>query len=232
MIIHNTIQRTIMKFKLTILMLLLYISATQAQVLYVDPITSGAIFAHSSAIDGQLNRSNNNLTLIQRGQLAVTGQLVIVNDLQARIYKGLSEVAGVIHSLTTIKEIADIGIDIVGDIEKSIVIAKSNPVLLLFAEQSARDFKSRATNLAIEVSTFVLKGGRDNLMDSGERSKMLNHIADELRILRGLAYGMHRAMYWAKMQGIFRSLNPWGEWVNMDVQIAKDVVRDAKYLKP
>lgn len=203
----------------------------QAQTLYVDPVTSGAIYAHSSAIDGQLNRTNDNLTLIQRGQLAVTGQLVIVNDLQDRIYRGLTEISGVIHSLTSIKEIADIGIDIVRDVNQAVVIAQSNPVLLLFAEEGAREFKVRATALALEVSTFALQGGAKNLMDSGERAKLLNHIASELRILRGVAYGMHRAMYWAKVQGIWRALNPWQGWVSMDNQIATEVIREAKYLK-
>lgn len=101
----------------------------------------------------------------------------------------------------------------------------------MFAEEGAREFKTRATSLALEVSSFVLKSGAANLMDSGERAKLLNHIASELRILRGVAYGMHRAMYWVKMQGIWKSLNPWGNWVSMDVQIANDVIRQAKYLK-
>jgi hypothetical protein len=202
-----------------------------SQTLYVDPVTSGAMYSSSSVINSQLNQTNNNLTMIQRGQLAVTGQLVIVNDLQDRIYRGLSEVAGVIHSLTTIKEIADIGIDIINDVQQTVSIARSNPLLLLFAEEGAREFKTRATSLALEVSSFVLKSGAANLMDSGERAKLLNHIASELRILRGIAYGMHRAMYWAKMQGIWRALNPWSNWINMDVQIAHDVIREARYLK-
>lgn len=201
-----------------------------SQTLYIDPITSGAMYTHSSTIDGQLNRTNNNLTLIQRGQMAVSGQLVIVNDLQNRIYRGLSEVSAVLHNLSTIKEIADIGIDIVGDVQQTVNIARANPALLLFAEEGAREFKLRATNLALEVSSFALRGGAGNLMDSGERSKLINHIASELRILRGVAYGMHRAMYWAKMQGIWRALNPWQDWINMDVQIANDVIREAKYL--
>ena len=201
------------------------------QTLYVDPVTSAAIYTHSATIDGQLNRTNNNLTLIQRGQLAVTGQLVIVNDLQDRIYRGLSEVSGILHSLTTVKEITDIGIDIINDVGQAARIARSNPVLLLFAEEGAREFKFRATNLALEVGSFALRGGATNLMDAGERAKLLNHIASELRILRGVAYGMHRTMYWAKMKGICKSLNPWQEWVNMDVQIASDVIRQAKYLK-
>ena len=50
------------------------------------------------------------------------------------------------------------------------------------------------------MSAFVLKGGTNNLMDSGERGKLLNHIAEQMRILRGIAYGMDRAMYWAKDQ--------------------------------
>lgn len=202
-----------------------------SQTLYVDPVTSGALYAHSAAIDGQLNRTNNNLTLIQQGQLAVSGQLVIVNDLQDRIYRGLSEVSAILHNLTAIKEIADIGVDIVNDVQQTVVIARSNPVLLLFAEEGAREFKVRATSLALEVSSFALRGGASNLMDSGERSKLINHIAAELRVLRGVAYGMHRAMYWAKMQGIWRALNPWDSWINMDVQIANDVIREAKYLK-
>ncbi|MGY3055522.1 hypothetical protein ACVWYG_003743 [Pedobacter sp. UYEF25] len=201
------------------------------QVLYVDPVTSGAMIAHASIINGQMNRTNDNLTLIQRGQLAVTGQLLIVNDMQDRIYRGLSEVSTIVNNLTSVKEIADIGIDIVGDVEKTVLLAKENPALLIFAEQGAREFKVRATSLAIEVQSFVLKGGKDNLMDAGERSKLINHISSQMRILRGTAYGMHRAMYWARMRGIFAALNPWSEWQNMDVKIANDVITKAKYLK-
>lgn len=213
------------------MMLFLWFSSAYSQTLYVDPVTSAAMYSSSSTLDGQLNRTNNNLSLIQRGQLAVTGQLVIVNDLQDRIYKGLSEVSGVIHSLNTIKEIADVGTDIVGDVQETIRIAASSPVLLLLAEGGAREFKTRATSLAIEVGAFILKAGKENLMDSGERAKLLNHIASEMRILRGVAYGMHRAMYWARMTGIWRSLNPWDSWTSMDEKIANDVLTQAKYLK-
>ena len=220
-------------FKNSILGIVLcaFICNANAQTLTVDPAVSAAIAVNAGVINGQLNTTNNRLDLIQKGQLAVTGQLVIVNDLQNKIYQGLSQVASVINNLTTIKEIAECGTDIISDVEASVKLAKSDPVLLLFAEQGARDFETRAATLAADVSAFVLKGG-NNLMDSGERGKMLNHIADEMRILRGIAYGMDRAMYWAKINGIFRSLNPWAEWQNQDVRIANDVLTNAKYLKP
>ncbi len=223
-------KNNILKTSILGIILCLCICLANAQTLTVDPAVSAAIAVNAGVINGQLNTTNNKLDLIQKGQLAVTGQLVIVNDLQNKIYQGLSQVASVINNLTTIKEIAECGTDIISDVEASVKLAKSDPVLLLFAEQGARDFETRAATLAADVSAFVLKGG-NNLMDSGERGKMLNHIADEMRILRGIAYGMDRAMYWAKINGIFRSLNPWAEWQNQDVRIANDVLTNAYYLK-
>lgn len=208
------------------------VPAVRAQELVVDPVTSAAIAIDASTINGKLNTTNKNLGLIGEGQLAVTGQLTIVNNLQNKIYKGLSQVASVLSNLQSIKDIAQCGSDIVGDVDKAVGYAQSDPVLLLFAEQGARDFETRAAALAADVSAFVLKGGGSNLMDSGERGKLLNHIASELRVLRGIAYGMYRAMYWAKMNGVFRTLNPWAAWQNQDVRIANDVLNNAKYLKP
>jgi len=213
-----------------IILLVTALNSAFAQELVVDPAVAAAIAVNAGVINGQLNTTNNKLDLIQKGQLAVSSQLVIVNNLQNKIYQGLSQVASVINNLATIKDIADCGSDIINDVEASVNLAKSDPVLLLFAEQGARDFETRSVKLAADVSAFVLKGG-NNLMDSGERGKLLNHIANEMRILRGIAYGMNRSMYWAKINGIFRSLNPWAEWQNQDVRIANDVLTNAKYLK-
>ena len=216
--------------KLFLLLICCIAKSAFAQELVVDPTTSAAVLVNSAVINGQLNTTNNNLSLIQKGQLAVTGQLVIVNKLQNDIYTGLSQVASVVNNLTSIKEIADCGTDIVSDVEQAAVLAKSDPVLLLFAEQGAREFETRAVTLATDVSAFVLKGG-NNLMDAGERGKLLNHIETEMEVLRGIAYGMQRAMYWAKMRGLWASLNPWATWKNEDVQIANEVINNAKYLK-
>ena len=222
-------------FKLRIItflpLLIMLMQRAKAQELVVDPTTSAAILVNAGVINSQMNTTNNNLSLISKGQLAVTGQLTIANTLQNDIYKGLSQVASVINNLYTIKDIAECGSDIISDTEQALSYAQSDPVLLLFAEQGARDFETRSVALAADVSAFVLKGGSSNLMDSGERGKLLNHIASELHILRGIAYGMGRAMYWAKMNGIFRSLNPWSTWVNEDSRIANDVINNAKYLK-
>lgn len=217
--------------KLTILIsLLLLFGKTHAQI-YIDPAVATATAAHASVINSQLNTTNDKLTLIQRGQLAVTGQLIIVNDLQDRINTGLSEVSAVVRNLLSIKDITAISSDILQYANQAKTLAGNNPVLLLFAEQGAREFKTRATNLAVEVTAFVTRGGRDNLMDSGERAKLLNRIVSEMTILRGVVYGMYRSMYWAKQRGIFNSLNPYAGFINIDRRLADDIIRNVKYLK-
>ncbi|MGO3194754.1 MAG: hypothetical protein ACTIKE_12110 [Sphingobacterium sp.] len=218
---------------ITALALLLFFtgSISRAQV-YIDPAVAAATTAHAGVMNRQLNNVNDKLTLIQRGQLAVTGQLVIINDLQSKIYKGLSEVSGAVRSLLSVKEIAQITLDISKNVTKAMELAKSNPALLLFAEAGAREFKTRATALASEVSSMALKGGKQNLMDAGERAKMLGRIHRELTILRGVSYGMHRSMFWAQQRGILNSLNPYSGFVNIDKKIADDVIRNSKFLNP
>jgi hypothetical protein len=218
--------------KIVFFLLLFYSAGAFGQELVVDPTTSAAIAVNAAVMNNQLDKTNNNLSLISKGQLAVSGQLVIVNDLQNKIYKGLSQVASVVNNLASIKEIAECGSDVVTDVEQAMTFAKSDPVLLLFAEQGARDFETRAVSIAADVSAFVLKGGGSNLMDSGERGKLLNHIVAQMRILRGISYGMQRAMYWARINGVFRTLNPLATWQNQDVRIANDIVSHAKFLKP
>jgi hypothetical protein len=220
--------------KSLLLILLIYFGQRflcQAQI-YVDPTTAAAMAMHSGMLNQQLDRTSDNLTLIQRAQLAVTGQLGIVNDLQSTIYRGLSEVSGVMRTLLSVKDIYEISEDIIIDVNKALNLASNDPILLLFAEEGAREFRTRSVNLATDVSAFVLKSGRDALMDSGERAKLLNRIVTELTILRGVAYGMYRSMYWARQRGILNSLNPYSGYINIDKRIADDIIRNAKILRP
>lgn len=210
--------------------LICFSAISNAQV-YVDPTTAGAMAAHAGIINSQLNKTSEKLTLIQKGQLAVTGQLVIVNEIQDKLYKGLSEVASIVRNLLAVRDITEISMDILEYGNKAAELAKGNPALLLFAEKGAMEFRNRSARLAAEVSSFALSGGKNNLMDSGERARLLNRIRTELRILRGVTYGMYRSMYWAKQRGILRSLNPYARYISQDRKIIDDILRNAKYLK-
>jgi len=217
--------------KLSATLLLMILSGTAFSQIYFDPAVSGAQAAHSAIIEKQLNTTNEKLTLIERGQLAVTGNLTVVNSMQEKIYKGLSEVSSVLTNLSNVKEIARIANGISSDVDDIMKLADENPAFLLFAEQNATLFQQRATALALEVGNFALKGGADNLMDAGERSKIINTILDELVILRSYTYGMYRSMYFARLKGFLRSANPFQGYIEMDVAIVDNIVKNRKTLK-
>ncbi len=219
-----------MKYLLIIFLGILSIPQSPGQI-YFDPAVATATATHAGIINSQMKDVNENLTLIQRGQLAVTGKLTLINDLQDNIYKGLTEVSAAMYSLLTVKDIADVSLDILENLDKALALARASPLLLLFAEQGVRDFKTRANRLATEVSSFVLKGGKDNLLDSGERAKLLNLIRTELSILRGITFGMQRSMFWAQQRGILHALNPYSGFINIDRNIADDIIRNSKLIR-
>jgi hypothetical protein len=217
--------------KCFLLLLLLTLSGSSfGQAIYVDVAVSGATAAHSAVINSQLRATNERLTLIERGQLAITGNLTIVNTMQDKIYKGLSEVSSILTNLSNVQEIARMATAISGDLNEVTDLAGENPALLLFAERNAILFQQRATSLALEVSSFVLKGGETNLIDAGERSKLINQILTEMVILRSYTYGMYRSMYFAQMKGFIKALNPFQGYINVDIQLAQDIARKAKTL--
>ena len=216
-------------FTLAFLCCAVFFSSAQ---IYVDPATSAAVAAGSGMINSQLDKTNSSLSLIEKAQLSVTGQLGIVNSLQADVYRGLREVSAVMGSLLSVRDIYEISQDIFSDVKKTAVLAKNSPQFLLFAEEGGREFSARASALAAEVSAFVLKGGKGNLMDSGERARLLNAITVKLGVLRGVSYGIYRSVYWASQRGFFNSINPYRGFINIDKRIAGEVILQAKMLKP
>lgn len=203
----------------------------KGQAVYIDPAVAAATAAHSIIINDQLDATNERLTLIERGQLAVTGNLTIVNDMQDKIYKGLSEVSSILTNLSSVQEIGRIGGLISSDLSDILNLANENPALIIFAQENATLFQQRATSLALEVSSFILEGGEDKLMDAGERMKLLNAVYNEMLILRSYTFGMLRSMQYAQMKGLLRALNPFQGYIDLDIQIIDDIVRKRKVLQ-
>jgi len=197
---------------------------SHAQVPYTDLGTAGAIAMGSAALKTEQNKTNSNLTAIERGQMAVMGQLSFANSLQNKILKGLTEVSGTLTNAMYVQDIYKTSQSLSKNMAKAISIAAGNPELALFAEKQARHLKNRSLKLVLEVSR-VLTSGEANMMDAGERQKLIYHVYKELRLLEGTAFNMCISMHYAKMNGVWNSLNPFRMWVNQDLQIMKDILR-------
>lgn len=198
--------------------------------IYTDPAVAAAQAAHTLVIKNQLDATNEKLTLIERGQLAITGNLTVVTTMQDKLFNGLSQVSSILTTLANVGEIARIATGIQSDVQDIMGLARENPVFLVFAEQNATLFQQRALSLALEVNSFALQGGLENLMDAGERSKIIHSILTDMLILRSYTYGMYRAMYFAKMKGLFKALNPFQGYIEMDIVLVDDILRNRNIL--
>lgn len=198
-----------------------------AQQVYIDVLTAPAMVVYAEAIKGQQQKTNDNLSAIERGQLLVMSQLKTANDLQDKVLKGLTEVSGTVRNAMTIREIYRTTEDIIAEASEAIRIAADNPAYAVFATESANEFKRRASVMSAEVSR-ILTSGETNMMDAGERQKLLNYLHTELRLIYACAFGVKHSIYWARQRGFWRSLNPFAAWVNQDVGIMRDVINRAK----
>ncbi|RBQ08964.1 hypothetical protein [Pedobacter miscanthi] len=150
---------------------------------------------------------------------------------QSIIYEGLSNVNSALKEGLMVKNMTAVCADILNYSTQIAELAKSQPYLLLFAEDMYREMNSRALRLFSEVSGFVLKSGSDLLMDHAARDSLLRKISTELHILSGLTYGAWKVMYYAKIKGVFSSRNPFSSFINQDRSMVEDIIRNAKYLK-
>ncbi|WP_316738463.1 hypothetical protein [Pedobacter aquatilis] len=181
----------------------------------------GSELTHNSL----LNTINSRLSDIQLNLSAV----VLVQDI---IFRSLSEVDDGLKSAIAVQQIGGLCIEITASTAKVVELAKSNPALLLFAESVAADAKRRGYDLLLEVSTLVLKEGDNLLMDFEKRDALLKKISLELKVIRALVFSMEKSMYWARLKGIFRSLNPYQNFINRDEQLINNIINQYHLLNP
>ncbi|MES2062509.1 MAG: hypothetical protein V4456_11355 [Bacteroidota bacterium] len=202
---------------------------TFGQQLVTDPILTGSTIVGGIQQNNRLDDMKQHQTMIERYQLLAVTQLGFINDWQKKMYEGLSQVASAVRDSKNIIEATTIVNDIIKYQLVAANYAKGDPILIIFAQKTESDFKNRALDMVVYISTVALKGGKDMLMDAGQRAELINRIVTDLRVIRGLAYTASRQMYWARMDGIFRSLNPFAGYVNQDQQIANDILRNYKF---
>jgi hypothetical protein len=150
---------------------------------------------------------------------------------QTIIYNGLANVNSALKNGLAVRQLGTIVADLVSYSNQMVNMGRSDPYLLLFAEDFGRQMKARSVRLVTEVSGIILKEGNNVLADYNSRDQLLRKITQELQLLVSLAYGAWKAIYWAKERGIVASLNPFAEFINEDRRHVEQIIRNAKYLK-
>jgi hypothetical protein len=151
---------------------------------------------------------------------------------QEMIFNGLSQVNSALKDGIAVKNMAVISADILHYLEQALILARSDPALLLVTRNIQNECRSRSIALVSDVSGFVLRSGSNMLADYNARDELLKKVVTQLQIIDGLAYGAWRTMYWAKEKGLIASLNPFQNYINQDRNLVNEIIRNTKYLRP
>ncbi|MFD2964378.1 MULTISPECIES: hypothetical protein [Olivibacter] len=222
-----------MRYKLFIAAVFLFIRAgsTKAQSIVFDPGHFAIVNENGAVRLAAENTHNNYLNTIRNRLDDITLNISSVVIVQTLIHNSLTQVNQALKSGIAAAQVARISAEIIQESNTMIAIAGSEPYLLLFAEDVARQMKSRGVNLVSEVSAFVLKEGTNVLMDYEKRDALLRKVILELKVMRALCYSMGRSMYWAKMNGVLKTANPYRDFINQDTRMATDIIRNYQLLK-
>jgi len=186
---------------------------------------NGAVrLAAENTYHGYLSNINNRLSDINMNLSAVV-------TVQSIIISSLTQVDQGLKSAIAVKQIGSLVAEIAAESSEMTEMAKSDPHLLLFAENVSRQLKDRGIKLFSEVSALVLKEGENVLMDFEKRDALLKKIALELRVIRALVFSMKKSMYWAKSNGVLRSLNPYQDFINRDLRLGNEILFKSKLMK-
>lgn len=170
---------------------------------------------------GRINRSLDNIN-------TNTSSIVLA---QGMIYSSLSNVSSALKNGLALRDMYLVCEEIIGYGKEMTGLALKEPYLLLFSEQIIRDISARSAKIMVEVTGFVVKEGQEALMDYNGRDALLAVLRNDLIIIRGLAYGAWKAMYWAKLKGVVSALNPFQGFINRDKQLVADIISKTRYLR-
>lgn len=218
------------RVNLTWLVVLVFTLSSQAQRIVFD-VNHFIIVNENGAIRmAAENTHNNYLNTINKRLDDINLNVSSVVMVQTLIRNSLTQVNQALKSGIALIQIGNISNEIIIESNAMINTASSEPHLLLFVEDVARQMKSRGINLVSEVSSFVLKEGNNILMDYEKRDALLRKIILELKVMRALCYSMSRSMYWAKANGVLKTANPYRDFINQDSRKADEIIRNFKLL--
>jgi len=120
---------------------------------------------------------------------------------------------------------------VVQDQSRLYVLAEKNPALLPLVLQSEIDLLGRSRDLLYYLAGLTASIGAVNQMKPSDRKILFEHVIAEIGILRNIAVGLLRSMEYGNLSAMIKSANPFAEYIEIDREIVKDILDNAKYLK-
>jgi len=202
----------------------------KAQRLVIDKGHLNQVNANASVRLGAELAYHASLEKIRRNTDDIGINLSSVVLVQTMIHRSLTEVNEALRDAIQVKQMGYLINDIFKNSSEAVALAQGNPALMLFAEDTAQQLKMRGLKMVGEVSTFILDNKQNVMMNYNVRDELISKIVKELQIMNAMIYTIKQNMYWAKQRGLMKSLNPYNEYINRDVQKLNEIITKRRIL--
>src|SRR5690606_4320583 len=151
--------------------------------------------------------------------------------LQTIIHRSLTEVNEALKDAIQVKYIGHLFQMIHTNSNEVLTMASQDPILLLFAEEYIRQAKAKSLSLVTEVSEFILNRGNNLLINHNVRDELLSKVRTELQLINGYMQTVKNSMFWAKMNGVLKGLNPYQSFINQDINLVNRILIQKEILE-
>lgn len=213
-------------FKIIILLLLPLNGI--AQNIYIDPTTTVALKLYSDNLKKEQNKTVEQQNKLQQAQAWVASQMAVANQIQNRIYKGLSEVSGTVQNGVQIMNIYNRLDRCVTYSNQVTTIVSNYPEYSVFGVAAAQKTYEEVITLTTEI-TEILASGNLNLATAGDRKKLLSQIEHRVKMLSIYILGIKMKIEHAVYVGFWRSINPLQQHINTDKDIVENIMYNFKH---
>ena len=211
---------------LSIASLFLFSLSANAQ-LYADPTTAWALDNYANRLEEGQEKIEKEQNRLQKAQAFIATQLAAANEIQNKVYKGLTEVSTTLSNGVQIKRIKD-------DIEECLKYAdgikkmvRKHPQYAPFGAKAAERAKEQILKIIAEIAGAI-EGGADKLATAGDRYRLLDNIENQIVGLKLSLISIQLALENVERIGILRALNPFQGYIDTDKDIIENIIRKYK----
>jgi hypothetical protein len=141
-------------------------------------------------------------------QKSIAEKMTQIEYFHSKLYNSLKSIEAFTKTGKDIIYAGDIVADIGKYQQQMLEYAFKDPALSLVAVKAQSQLITRTSNLMEYIWQAAVVGTDVNLMDNQQRMDLLKHVITELRIMRGLAFGIVVQMKAAMRNGVFQTLLP------------------------
>ena len=142
------------------------------------------------------------------------------------------------NTLGTLITVADVGLQAEPMVKQIVSYqgmivqqVEKNPAVAVLGAQTEIEFGEKAEALSGYVAGLILSIGDVNQMKASDRKLLFDYVIRQLSVIQELSGNMLILLQYNNLASVMKALNPFQFWINADVDMAKNIISNAKLLR-